>query len=90
MSFKKSVLMAVAAAGLGVGALAFSASGALAYVACNDAGDCWHTDSHVPGMHFTYHPDDWYFHRHWGDDRLHWHDWHDGHGYWRNGVWITL
>ena len=92
MSVRKFLLMSATAAGLGAGALALSATGAAAYIACNDAGDCWHTDTHVvaPGLHFAYHPDDWYFHRHWGDDRYHWHDWHDGHGYWRNGVWITL
>jgi len=37
------------------------------------------------------HPDDWYFHRHWDSDRdYHWRGYHEGRGYWRNGVWITF
>lgn len=61
-----------------------------AYVACN-AGECWHTDRRVavPGVAFEYHPDDWYFHQHWDGDR-HWHDYHEGRGYWRSGVWVNL
>jgi hypothetical protein len=92
MSVKKFVLMSVAAAGLGASALALSATGASAYIACNDAGDCWHTDTRYspPGVTFAYHPDDWYFHRHWGDDRYHWRDYHEGRGYYRGGVWVTL
>ena len=40
---------------------------------------------------FDYHPDDWYFHRRWEGDRDHrWRDYHEGRGYWRNGVWITF
>ena len=31
---------------LGMGAIAFTAGSASAYVACNEAGDCWHTDRH--------------------------------------------
>jgi hypothetical protein len=70
-----------------------TAGSASAYIACNHAGDCWHTDArvHAPGITFAYHPDDWYFHRHWDNDRdYHWREYHDGRGYWRNGVWITL
>ena len=71
-------------------ALVATAGSASAYIACN-AGDCWHTDRrvHAPGVTFDYHPDDWYFHQHWDADR-HFRDYHDGRGYYRNGVWITL
>ena len=87
MSLKKLAL----AAGVSLAALSISTLGASAYVACNHEGDCWHTESHVavPGVTFEYHPDDWYFHQHWDRDR-HWRDYHEGRGYWRNGVWITL
>ena len=87
MSLKKLVL----AAGVSLAALTISTLGASAYVACNHEGDCWHTESRVraPGVTFEYHPDDWYFHQHWDRDR-HWRDYHEGRGYWRNGVWITL
>jgi hypothetical protein len=89
MSLKKLAL----AAGVSLAALTISTLGASAYVVCNHEGDCWHTDArvHLPGVTFEYHPDDWYFHRHWDADReRHWREWHEGRGYWRNGVWITL
>jgi len=41
-------------------------------------------------VRFEYHPDDWYFHRHWDGGDRHWRDYHEGHGYYRGGVWITL
>ena len=77
----------------GAAALAAMTLSASAYVACNREGDCWHTESRYapPGVHFEFHPDDWYFHRHWdADNRRHWREYHEGRGYWRNGVWITL
>jgi hypothetical protein len=89
MSLKKLAL----AAGISCAALTTSTLGASAYIACNHEGDCWHTEGRVtvPGVTFDYHPDDWYFHRHWDSDREHhWREYHDGRGYWRNGVWITL
>jgi len=46
---------------------------------------------HAPGVRFDFHPDDWYFHRHWDNDsRYHYRDYHAGRGYYRNGIWITL
>ena len=86
MAFKKLILGAAAVAGL-----ALAAVPAQAYIACN-GDDCWHTESRyrAPGVTFAYHPDDWYFHRHWDGDRYHWRDYHEGRGYYRNGVWITL
>jgi hypothetical protein len=81
----------------GAGALMALSTSASAYLACNREGDCWHTETRYsqPGVSFEYHPDDWYFHRHWdGDrsDRYHYRAWRDdsAHGYWRNGVWITF
>lgn len=79
----------------GASALAAFASPAAAYIACNSYGDCWHTESRwdrpPAGVTFEYHPDDWYFHRTWGDrDRWRWRAYHEGRGYWRNGVWITF
>ncbi len=89
MKLKTILLSAV----IGAGALAGFAAPVMADIACNREGDCWHTDSRYnrPGVRFDYHPDDWYFHRAWNDrDRMHWRGYHDGHGYWRNGVWITF
>jgi hypothetical protein len=88
MKLKTLVLGAAAAAA----ALAYAVP-ASAYVACNREGDCWHTEDRVvrPGIRFDYHPDDWYFHRHWEGDREHrWREYHEGRGYWRNGLWITF
>ena len=93
MQIKKIALQTALGVLIGAGALAASAAPASAYVACNREGDCWHTESRYsrPGVTFEYHPDDWYFHRSWAGDREHhWREWHDGRGYWRNGVWITF
>ncbi len=88
---KKSLLIGAATALLSVAGLAASTMSASAYVACNREGDCWHTDSRVavPGVTFDFHPDDWYFHQHWDADR-HFRDYHEGRGYYKGGVWITL
>ena len=93
MGLKRLALTASAAALLAFGGLVASSVAANAYVACNRDGDCWHTDSRdlAPGIRFDFHPDDWYFHRHWDSDReRHWRDYHEGRGYYRGGVWITL
>jgi len=66
---------------------------ASALIACNPQGDCWHADRReaVPGLAFEYHPDDWYFHHDWrGDGFHHWRDYHEGRGYWHDGVWVQL
>lgn len=86
-SLKKS---AAVAAILALGALALSAQSASAYVACNGAGECWHTEHryHPRGEALQWHPDDWYFHRTW--DNNHWRGAQPGRGYYRNGVWITF
>ena len=89
MAFKKQILGAAAVAGLALGATL----PAQAYIVCDrDGDDCWHSEARyrAPGVTFEYHPDDWYFHRHWDGDRYHWRDYHEGRGYYRNGVWITL
>jgi hypothetical protein len=90
---KKIVVTAVLAA-FGVGALAFSAGSASAYVACNRAGECWHVDNryHYKEPGIAVHPDDWYFHRDWDKDKdHHWrHEEHHDRGFYRNGVWVTF
>ena len=76
----------------GAGALAALAVPASAYVACNSAGDCWHSDTRYaapPGVTFDWHPDDWYFHQHWDADHR-FREYHEGRGYWRDGIWVTL
>ena len=93
MFLKNAVLIGTTVAALSIVGLVASATGATAYVYCNHEGDCWHSDARirVPGVTFSFHPDDWYFHQHWDTDRdRHWREYHEGRGYWRNGVWVTL
>ncbi len=85
MSIKKLIL----GAALSAGALVAVSSSASAYVVCNREGDCWHTETraHYPGTGYTYHPDDWYFHQTWNDQR-HYRDYHKERGYYKGGVWL--
>ena len=88
---KKTLMTAALSAALAIGGLAATAGTASAHIVCNAAGDCWHVDNRVvyPHVRLTYHPDDWYFHRHWDADRdHHWREWHEGRGYYENGVWV--
>jgi hypothetical protein len=64
---------------------------ASAYIICNHEGDCWHSDRResAPGQTFEYHSDDWYFHQEWGTHRR-FREYHEGRGYWHNGVWVQL
>ncbi|HLJ51995.1 MAG TPA: hypothetical protein VKT24_01345 [Rhizomicrobium sp.] len=90
----KTMAKLAGAALLSAAAFAISAGSAAAYVVCNAEGDCWHTDNRYhyrPGVHVEFHPDSWYFHRDWDNDRdRHWRGHHEGRGYWRNGVWVTF
>ena len=92
----KNFVLSVASVGLlGIGAVATSSAPAKAYIVCDrDGDDCWHSDRRMraPGVTFEYHPDDWYFHRDWDNDRdHHWRaERHENRGYWRNGVWIQF
>jgi hypothetical protein len=76
-------------AAIGVSALAATVGSASAYVACNRAGDCWHTQdryTYRPAFGVTVHDEGWRWRDH---DRYRWRE-HNGRGYWRNGVWLTF
>ena len=93
MIAKKSLLSAAFGAAIAAGALVATTQTASAYLVCNRDGDCWHSETRtrVPGVTFTYHPDDWYFHQRWDADRdRHYRDYHEGRGYYRGGVWVTF
>jgi hypothetical protein len=94
MTALKTAFSAVAISTLmTTGALVITSAPASAYVACNHDGDCWHTDARprAPGIQFDVHPDDWYFHQKWDADKdHHYRDYHEGRGYYKGGVWITL
>ena len=82
----KKVLIATAAAVIGLTAMATEASAA---IACNREGECWHvrnTYNYHPEFGVTIHENNW----RWGTaDRFRWRE-HTGRGYWRNGVWIRF
>ena len=85
----------IATAALAGGIAMMTAAPASAYVACNRDGDCWHSESRYrspPGVSFSWHNDDWYFHQRWDDntDSRHYRDYHQGRGYYRNGVWLSF
>ena len=93
MLFLKTALSAAAVTMfIATGALVGTTGAASARMACNSEGDCWHTDTRVavPGVQFNYHPDDWYFHQRWDGGDRHYRDYHEGRGYYKGGVWITL
>jgi len=93
MLFLKTALSAAAITlFISTGALVTTTAPAAARVVCNSENDCWHTDSvpAVPGVRFNVHPDDWYFHQKWDGGDRHYRDYHEGRGYYKGGVWITL
>jgi len=93
ISLKKTLSTTAFAALMAIGALAVTTGTASARVVCNAEGDCWHTDAappRVPSVRFNVHPDDWYFHQKWDNSDRHYRDYHEGRGYYKGGVWITL
>jgi hypothetical protein len=80
----RTIVLGTIAGAAGLAAMVAPAS---AFIACNHAGDCWHTDNRDfhHGWGIVVHDDAW----RWRGDRYHWRE-HEGHGYWRNGVWITF
>ena len=91
---KKLLLGAALATAMAAGGVAVTASPASAAIVCNAAGDCWHVDRkyhYRPELRLETHPDDWYFHRHWDQDKdHHWREYHEGRGYWDHGVWTPF
>jgi hypothetical protein len=92
LSRVKSALVKSALIGLGAaGVVAATASAASADVACNRYGECWRVYNHYDypsALGITIHGDDWWA----GHPAGHWR-WRgrpDDHGYYRNGIWITL
>jgi hypothetical protein len=92
MKLTRIFLVSGAVALLGLAGLAASTTAASAYIACNHDGDCWHTHTQVrvPGVTFDWHPDSWYFRQRWDSGDRHFREYHEGRGYWRGGVWVTL
>ena len=78
----------ILATALGAGVLAFMSAGASAAVVCS-GNTCWHSHERYefpPSARVVIHDDDWKWKRH---EHYRWRE-HEGHGYWRGGVWIDL
>jgi hypothetical protein len=79
----------IAALGAITAAFAFTATSAMADIACNAEGDCWHVREHVeykPDLKIVVHPDAWK----WGEHEHYRFKEHDGRGYWRGGTWVDI
>ena len=76
---------------VGASALVLTATAASADVVCNAEGDCWHVKKsagYKPEFKLHVHPDSWK----WAEADSKNHRWreHEGHGYWRSGIWVDL
>jgi hypothetical protein len=72
-------------------ALTMTATSASAAIVCNEDGDCWNAKEKYefrPEVRLHVYPDEWKW-RESDARRYRWRE-HDGHGYWRGGVWIDL
>lgn len=95
MQFSTIAKQALLTGMLATAGVAAMSHGAAAYVVCNRAGDCWHTDRrvHFPHVRLIFHSDHWWD-RHKANHRYTWHDfdgdhdWH--HGYWDHGTWHAI
>jgi hypothetical protein len=89
-NFKKTLSAGVFAAALGAGAL-FASAPAFADVACNSAGECWHTShrysEYPPNLGVQFYGDDWRD-SHRGDTHYRWmQDQDPDRGYYSGGEW---
>jgi 3-hydroxy-3-methylglutaryl CoA synthase len=93
-SAKMTLSTAAVAMLLGTGALVVTAGTASAYVVCNNTKDCWHTDQkaeYPAKLKAQVHADDWYFHQTWsGQTDRNFRNYHEGNGYYLNGIWIEV
>ena len=91
----KKILSTTASAMLfGIGALVATSVTASARVVCNSEGDCWHTEKtyrYHRDWKVESHPDSWYFHQDWTNQKdRRYRDHHDDRGYYKGGVWVTF
>jgi len=74
----------------GAAALFALTTSASAYVVCNDAGDCWHSNVKTvyPDEKIVYYDDNW----DWKSHHYHWHEVNGDYGYWDSAknAWVTV
>ena len=89
-AISKGFLIAAGALTLGAGALTMSADTASAAVVCNRDGDCWKVRGkprYKPEFGVRVYGDDWRWRR---GENYRWRKVGRGHGYYRDGVWVTI
>lgn len=89
-AFGKGLLMAAGALTFGAGVTTMSASDASAAIVCNRDGDCWKVRGrprYKPEFGLRIYGDDWRWRR---GENYRWRKSGRGHGYYRDGVWITI
>jgi hypothetical protein len=86
----KTLLLSVGALAVSAGALILSANTSSAAVVCNRDGDCWRVRGkprYGPELGLRIYGDNW----RWGrGEKYRWRNHGRGHGYYRDGVWITI
>jgi hypothetical protein len=51
----------------------------------------WVGNRYDRGQNPRYHNDDWYFHQNWNNnEQYHYRDYHEGQGYYNNGIWLSF
>ena len=89
-ALSKAFLIAAGALTVSAGALTVSATPSSAAVVCNRDGDCWRVrgrPSYGPDLGLRIYGDN---HRWRRGDNYRWRNSGRGHGYYRNGAWITI
>ncbi len=89
MTIRKLMTTGAVAAVLGICALAATTTVAEARIACSRFGDCWQVRDrydYPSTLGVRYYGDNW----RWRNRGYHWRGYHDGRGYWRNGIWVTF
>jgi hypothetical protein len=89
-AFGKGLLIAAGALTLGAGVTTMSAGEASAAIVCNRDGDCWKVRGkprYKPEFGLRIYSDDWRWRR---GENYRWRKSGRGHGYYRDGVWITI
>ena len=86
----KTLLIVAGAATVTGGFLTMSPQSASAAVVCNSSGDCWRVrgrPSYGPDLGLRIYGDNWRWRR---GENYRWRNSGRGHGYYRDGVWITI
>ena len=86
----KSLLIAAGVVMVSAGALGISSTPSSAAVVCNRDGDCWRVRGrphYRPDFGLRVYGDDWRWRR---GENYRWRKVGRGHGYYRDGVWISI